>query len=267
MELRYKVLDAFPNFFWCDPDFFPIGRPGGEEANAAAQFDTIRNNAEEFAAILKRISLDQKPNYTAEEQLLVYRQHKLLTRVPVDFQPSNDGFTFVIRVGQDGQQGERVEGNVTATGKITITKREPSFNSCPICLSKGTMIDTPVGMISVENLKPGMMVWTLDENGQKVAAPIRRTTMTPVPTAFELLTITLEDGRVVTASPRHPTADGGLLGTLKTGNPLDGSFVATIETVAYEGRTYDILPSGATGFYWANGILLGSTLTEPDCGC
>ena len=26
------------------------------------------------------------------------------------------------------------------------------------------------------------------------------------------------------------------------------------------GATYDVLPSGETGFYWANGVLLGSTL-------
>jgi hypothetical protein len=26
--------------------------------------------------------------------------------------------------------------------------------------------------------------------------------------------------------------------------------------------TYDLLPSGATGFYWADGILIGSTLAN-----
>jgi len=30
-----------------------------------------------------------------------------------------------------------------------------------------------------------------------------------------------------------------------------------------ETATFDILPSSSTGFYWANGILLGSTLKEP----
>jgi len=33
--------------------------------------------------------------------------------------------------------------------------------------------------------------------------------------------------------------------------------------VAYSGdRTYDLLPAGPTGFYWAGGILLSSTLSE-----
>ncbi len=264
-ELRYRVLDAFPDFFWCDPDFFPIGRPGGELENALAQFDGIRNNDEEFAAILQRIGLDQKLNYTTEEQLLVYRQHKLLTRVISDFIPSEDGFSFVILVREG--QGERITGNVATDGRIRIITRDPSFNTCPICLAIGTMIDTPLGLVRVENLDIGMSIWTLNENGEKVATNILKTGMTQVASSFELVRVTLEDGRIVTASPRHPTADGRLLGTLKTGDPLDGSFVAAIETVAYEGRTYDILPAGATGLYWANGILLASTLTEPDCGC
>jgi hypothetical protein len=28
--------------------------------------------------------------------------------------------------------------------------------------------------------------------------------------------------------------------------------------------TYDLRPSGDTGFYWANGILIGSTLTRSE---
>jgi hypothetical protein len=37
--------------------------------------------------------------------------------------------------------------------------------------------------------------------------------------------------------------------------------VVFLEDVPYEGSaTYDLLPSGDTGLYWADGILLGSTL-------
>lgn len=46
------------------------------------------------------------------------------------------------------------------------------------------------------------------------------------------------------------------------GDVLDGALVATVEYVPYNsGATYDLLPSGSTGLYWANGILLKSTLT------
>ncbi len=261
-ELRYRVLDGFPDYFWCDPDYYPIGSPEREIQNALEQFDGIRDNDEEFSVVLDRLGLEQKLNYTTEEKLLVYRQHKLLTRVILDFLSSNDGFSFVIRVGQDGQQGERITGNIAADGRIRITKREPSFNSCPICLAKGTLIDTPNGLMRVEELTVDMLVWTLDENGQRDAARIIETGKTPVPTSFELLQITLADGRSVTGSPGHPAADGRFLGTLKPGDLLDGSLIVRIEAVAYKGRTYDILPFGATGLYWADGILLASTLKE-----
>ena len=48
-------------------------------------------------------------------------------------------------------------------------------------------------------------------------------------------------------------------------DPLDHSIVKTAELVPYgQAYTYDLLPSGVTGFYWANGILLGSTIPLPD---
>ncbi len=71
----------------------------------------------------------------------------------------------------------------------------------------------------------------------------------------------LADGRKLFASPAHPTADGRALSDLLPGDLLDGSRITQIEQTVYTGgATYDILPSGPTGFYWANGILLGSTL-------
>jgi len=37
--------------------------------------------------------------------------------------------------------------------------------------------------------------------------------------------------------------------------------VASADRVAYPGgATFDLLPSGSTGNYWANGVLLASTL-------
>jgi hypothetical protein len=39
--------------------------------------------------------------------------------------------------------------------------------------------------------------------------------------------------------------------------------VILIERLAYGGsKTYDLLPSGETGFYWANGVPLNTTLTD-----
>ncbi len=258
-ELKYQLFARYDPF-WCDPDFYPIARPDYEQEQAGLQFPTIRANADEFAAILKALNLPDKETYTAEEKLLIYRQHKKLT-LAVQFAPLNNEYHFVIRVGEG--QGTRYEGTITKSGKITVTVQEPSINTCPICLTRGTLIDTPDGPVPVEDLVAGMLVWTQDAAGQRVAGVVSATGSTTVPPSFTVVKVTLSDGRSVTASPGHPTADGRTLGSLRPGDRLDGTTVSSIETVSYEGgRTFDLLPSGDTGRYWANGILLGSTLAR-----
>ena len=71
----------------------------------------------------------------------------------------------------------------------------------------------------------------------------------------------LADGRRLTASPLHPIGDGRTLGSLQVGDRVDGVAVTRVEAVPdLLGRTYDLLPAGPTGEYWAGGILLRSTL-------
>jgi len=71
----------------------------------------------------------------------------------------------------------------------------------------------------------------------------------------------LDDGRELFASPGQPTEDGRSLWDLKKGDILYDVKIKTLELVPYNANyTYDILPSGPTKFYWANGILLKSTL-------
>ena len=51
------------------------------------------------------------------------------------------------------------------------------------------------------------------------------------------------------------------MGALAPGDAYDGSTVAAAALVPYgDTATYDLLPAGPTGEYWADGILLGSTL-------
>lgn len=132
---------------------------------------------------------------------------------------------------------------------------------CPICLSSGSMISTPGGEISVEELKPGMIVWTIDQNGQKTAQPVIQVSSSPVPVDHKVVHLILEDGRSLRVSPKHPTKDGRPVEELKAGNSYDGSIIKSISLEQYSGKeTYDLLPAGETGSYWANGILIGSTL-------
>jgi len=157
----------------------------------------------------------------------------------------------------------RIEGTILPTGEITITKQEPSFNTYPICLSRGILIDTPTGPLPVEQMQTGTLVLTLDSSGNRVAVPVIETSSTFVPLMFRVVRLTLDDGRFVTASPGHPTSEWRPLGDYLPGDSLDRGRVIRIERLIYEGgSTFDLLPAGGSGLYWANGILLGSTLAH-----
>lgn len=258
-ELVYRLLSNYDNVFWCDPDLYPVAREGQEQQNALEQFPAIKANADEFTAILQHLGLPTKADYTNEEKLNIYQEHKKLT-YGVELTASGDIYSFTLRTGQG--QGYRIQGTITRSGAITELKREPSFNTCPICLTKGTLIDTPDGSVPVEQLREDMAVWTVDDTGKRIAAVVIETAMTPAPSSFMVVEVTLNDGRTVTASPGHPTAVGRALGDYQVGDILDGALLTAVERAAYDGSaTYDILPSGGTGLYWANGILLKSTLT------
>jgi hypothetical protein len=259
-ELKYILIARFPNLFYVDRDFYPVAREGQEEKNALEQFSAIRSDNAEFQAILTHLALADKAGYTSEEKLLIYREHKKLS-LGVEMTPSGNVYRYVLRVGDN--QGEKIEGTITPYGKITVLKREPSFNTYPICLAEGTLIDAPGGPLPVERLRKGMTVWTADYSGVRVQAAVLETIVTPVPAFFQVVRISLSDGRSVTASQGHPSADLRALGGYRTGDTLDGASVITVELPIYNGgATYDLLPDGPSGLYWANGVLLKSTLTN-----
>jgi hypothetical protein len=258
-QLKYQLLAAYPDYFWCDPDFYPIARSGVEQQNAIDQFAAIQANREEFTAILTHLNLPDKANYTDDEKLQIYREYKKLNGA-VQVTAAASGYTFTIRIGQN--QGETYQGTIATNGLITVTSTTPSINTCPICLAEGTLIDTPNGPVAVEELRKGMVIYTQDLTGKKIAGVITATASAQSPTSFQITRIALNDGRVVSASPGHPTTDGRTIGGLKVGDTLYGGIVVSVTAVPYGGYTFDILPDGGTGFYWANGILLKSTLAQ-----
>ncbi len=88
--LEYQLLSNYPDVFWCDPDYYPVARQGQEEKNAEEQFAAIQANKDEFAAILQKLGLPQKPGYSADEKLAIYREHKTLTYA-VQMTPAQSG--------------------------------------------------------------------------------------------------------------------------------------------------------------------------------
>ncbi len=74
--------------------------------------------------------------------------------------------------------------------------------------------------------------------------------------------LSIDDGAILEISPGHPTADGRTFADLRTGGLLDGHTITSVEVVPYRHPfTYDILPASSTGFYFAGGALIGSTLS------
>ncbi len=257
-ELKYRVLAAYPDLFFCDPDYYPVAFED-ELVLARQRFPELQANPEEFAAILAHNNLADGAMFTDEQKLLIYRAHKKLAAVP--FTLSGEAYQFQIQVAQTEGAGELITGIIDGQGAITEVERTPSFTTCPICLAASTLIDTPAGPLPVEKLRAGMLVWTVDVAGRRVAQPLVRVGKTFVPANHQVVHIKLEDGRELWVSPGHPTAGGVPVGRLKVGDSIDGGTIISTHSIRYTGTaTYDLLPDGETGYYWANGVLLASTL-------
>ena len=128
-QLGYRLLAVYPDYFWCDPDFYPIAREGQEQQNAINQLSAIRAVAAEFSAILEQLKLADRATYRDAETLSIYREHKKLTGA-LQMTSASNGFDFVVRTGQG--QGLRIDGTITSAGKIAERSRQTSFNTCPI---------------------------------------------------------------------------------------------------------------------------------------
>ena len=134
---------------------------------------------------------------------------------------------------------------------------------CPICLASNTLIATPTGEVKVTDLKLDMNVWSPDGKGGRVAQRIVKLSHTPVPPTHKVVHLVLSDAREAWVSPNHPLMSGQPIASLHVGDVYDGAEVVSAELIPYwDTATYDLLPDGATGAYWANGIPLRSTLSK-----
>jgi Hint domain len=262
-ELRLLLIDELGPLWYCDRDEYPVGR---DELDAMrATWPDLIADAALAGAVRERLELPSfdDPGWTDDERLQVYRLWKMATAVQLE-PAGNDRFRFdyLAQPIADGAMGTRTAGMIDTHGAITVEQQAAAEEPiCPICLSLGTRIDAPDGALAVERLRIGDAVWTLDRAGRRVAGTVIALGSTAAPANHHVLRVTLADGRSVTASPGHPLADGRALADLRRGDALDGSHVATIETLRYDApETFDLVVSGQTGVCFAGGIPLGSTL-------
>jgi hypothetical protein len=261
-QLKFHVMDAVGVPLFCDPDYYPLARAGGEESSADTYYPQIKADAELYSAIVAHEHLPSG-ELNEPQKLTLYQAFKRLRALILT--QNGDSYTFAIHVQSQGAQTavELVDGSIRVDGVITVTSRKPSGRPpCPICLAAATLIATPGGDIRVTDIEAGTIVWTAAVNGTRIAAPVVEVGSMEVPSGHLMVHVLLADGRELLASPGHRTADGRPLGSLAVGDELDGSRITLWELVPYAGaRTYDLLPAGPTGTYWANGILLSSTLS------
>lgn len=258
-EMRYVIMTRFAPLRYCDPDSFPVAQEGGEERGARTWWATVDKTGEEVTAIRRHLGL-VGGELTEPSVLRVYRDHKRLQAIPLE---EDDGtFRFAVRTEADKRGEIATKGVISADGRIRITdqKRERS-PGCPICLGGATLIDTPEGSIQVSDLRNGMKVWSVDATGTRIVATVVGTARRAVAAGHPMVRLTLADGRVVAASPGHPTREGRVFASLAVGDLVDGARIVSITVESSsEPYTYDLLPSGPTGAYWAGGVLVGSTL-------
>ena len=259
-QLKYLLFDHYreDQFFYCDPDYYPVSH-GDETERAVTNFPGIQNETDVFSAIIARKGL--QPPYSNETKLVIYREYKKLRAIPLTPATGNT-YSFSLQLGSMGE-GRRVSGIIRSDGVIQSEQSERAVLTCPICLAGDTRIDTPAGPVRVEEMRAGMPVWTRNPDGTRRTVPVLQVVKNPVPSPFQVVHLSLSDGRELYASAGHPTTDGRTLGMLAPGDRLDGTQVigANLQ-FSPEEFTYDILPAGDTGEYWANGIPLKSTLFQ-----
>ena len=262
------LLVHFGPLVYCDPDDYPVAR--ADEASAATDhLAAMRADTAAWSAIAARLGFDPASTPSGDALLTTYREWKMLRGLALA--SSSDGWAFDARFGGTGPNASaspsvtNVVGTIATDGTIQIDKQEPSGPPpCPICLARGTKIATPGGEVTVEALRPGDPVWTLDRRGRRVTAAVVQVGSMPVPVSHQVVRLVIADGRAVLVSPGHPLPDGRPVAALRAGDAYDGSVVTSADRIPYGGgRTFDLLPSGDSGVYWANGIELESTLGVP----
>ena len=242
-QLKFAVMDSAGKPVYCDPDFYPIARLDGEQANAVSTYPQIKADAEVYAAIVAHEHLPSG-DLTDGQKLVVYRAWKLLRVVTLTQNGNEYSFQFRVQSKTGSAAYEMVVGTVRVDGVVTVNSRTATgAPNCPICLAATTTIATPNGPIRVTAVRVGTIVWTEAPDGSRVAVAVVAVGSMTAPSGHMMVDVVLADGRELLVSPGHKTADGRALGSLEPGDVLDGSTVTRWELVPYAaGRTYDILP-------------------------
>jgi len=160
-----------------------------------------------------------------------------------------------LRMELQGKKELLVEVLDYGSFKAKKTKAQASCE-VPNCCSADTRVRTSSVDKRIQDIKRGDLVIS---DGNKSAKIIK---INKIETKkHKILFIRLNDGTVLEISPEHLTSNGKKFKDLKLGDVIDGRLVVEIKLKNYNYKyTYDILPDSQSGNYFANGVLIGSTL-------
>jgi hypothetical protein len=264
-QLELRVLHAIGPFFYCDPDVYPVGF-GTPTERVDVGFAKVERDPEALRAVLADLHEAGAASYPEPVKARVWDRYKRMKAL--NLQPTHDGYSFAfIPLPHDATEPSRSRvqervGFISRVRAVSLGRSHSvQFGGCPICLVRDTSIATPRGPMPVQALHVGDPVWTADRHGRRVSGNIVVVGRLAVGPAHQVIVLTLADARHLAASPGHPLDDGRQLADLDVGDAYDGSHVTARAVETYtDGWTYDVLPSGATGTYWADGIRVSSTL-------
>jgi hypothetical protein len=255
-QLKYQLVGWIGAPLFCGPPVIRVPTP----SEAAQEVAALRSQQPKlFEAVAQHEHL-RTDDLTYAQDELILQQADRLEHLVLTAQGDLHRFDYIA----GGSRTHHASGTIDATGHITLERDDPArfppTGGCPVCLASWDTIDTPSGPVAITRLRRGDPVWTIDDSGRRIAAPVLRVVHIPAPPGHFVVHLVLADGRSVYASPSHPTADGRRIGALRPGDPLDGALVMATHLVPYVGDTWDLLPAGSAHVYWADGILLKSTL-------
>lgn len=154
------------------------------------------------------------------------------------------------------------DGMTYSNGCVAKSRGVKSFTKgeCqnPNCLSPDTRIKTDGIQKRIADIKVGDIVISDDDNKVKVIK-IKKIEAKK----YKILKVEFNDGTILEISPNHPTSDGRLFKDLMMGDIVNNRIVIETKLIQYNYKyTYDILPDSEKGNYYANSVLVGSTLKK-----
>lgn len=127
-KLRYMLLGHYPDFAFCDPDYYPVARDD-EQSAADAWWARVNHSSPEVQTIIAQHGYREP--LTGSQRLVAYRDHKKLSVITMT--AVSGGYEYQLSTGTPGGRPDHtVTGMVTLDGTVHERSRRPRPGGCPV---------------------------------------------------------------------------------------------------------------------------------------